>query len=160
MTLFFPLVLVVPYYLEKQEHQKYLTKITKIIFLLGGIFFLGGIMWFGIMFILRIINILNTEAKWFSLWFILSIIFSYGLGAFISYLIGKKRNWRPPKRFVAEIKGQFKDETEDKILIKISSDQEMWIQKLNVYSKYKKEENIIQVFLINIWELTKENTNS
>ena len=159
MTFFFPLILVAPYYLAKQEHQKYVTKVTKIIYLLGGIFVLGGIIWFAIMAILRIINILNTEAKWYNLWFILSIVFSYGLGAFISYLIGIKRNWRPPKRFVAEIKGQFKNETEDKILLELPSGKKIWIQKLNVYSKYKKEQNITQTFLINIWEFTKENTN-
>jgi hypothetical protein len=154
ITLFFPLLIIAPWYLEKKEHQIHLTKITKTIYILGGIFVLGGIFWFTLQFVGKfIVGSFQTETIEFWIWALFSISFSYGVGGFIMYLVGKKRNWRPPKRFIMEIEAQFKEEGENKILIKTSAGNELWIQKTNLYSDYENNTQITQTFLINQWEL-------
>ena len=97
LTVFFPLMIILAYYIRKSIHQK---TIIKILLVGGGGFGFGGIMWF-------IIGYLLIQAPWAPLRILLGdlgirgrillllLLPSCGIAAYIMYRIGKKRDWIP-----------------------------------------------------------------
>ena len=87
-------------YFRKSKHQ---TIIIKIMLVGCGGFSLGIFIWFfiGYTFIMAPWAPLNnlTGVLRQSI-FLLLLIFSWGLAAYIMYRIGKKRDWRPPSHLI------------------------------------------------------------
>ena len=87
-------------YFRKSKHQ---TIIIKIMLVGCGGFSLGIFIWFfiGYTFIMapwaplnNLTGVLRQRI------FLLLLIFSWGLAAYIMYRIGKKRDWRPPSHLI------------------------------------------------------------
>ena len=89
-----PLIFLGIYYLRKLDSRT----VGKYIWIVFGGLFLGGIMWFGIAYIF-------FSAPWaplrnfppiiFMTFAITSTVFSWALGGYIMYRLGKKRDFRP-----------------------------------------------------------------
>jgi len=99
-TVFYPLLIILGYYIKVSKRQKIITKIM----LVGcGGFVLGDIIW-----------LLTGSAVLYAPWaplhslpqglkitiLLLLMVPSFGFSVYIMYRIGKKREWRPPSHLL------------------------------------------------------------
>ena len=99
-TVFYPLLIILGYYIKVSKHPKIITKIM----LVGcGGFLLGDIIW-----------LLTGSAFLYAPWaplhslpqglkttiLLLLMVPSFGFSVYIMYRIGKKRDWRPPSHLL------------------------------------------------------------
>ena len=89
-----PLIFFGIYYIRKLDSRT----AGKYIWIVGGGLFLGGIMWFGIAYIFYSAPwapLRNSPPIIFMTFSITSTVFSWALGGYIMYRLGKKRDFRP-----------------------------------------------------------------
>lgn len=89
-----PLIFLGIYYIRKLESR---TAGKYIWIVCGGLFF-GGIMWFGLAYIFYSAPwapLRNSPPIIFNIYSITSLVFSWALGGYIMYRLGKKRDFRP-----------------------------------------------------------------
>ena len=89
-----PLIFFGIYYIRKLDNRT----VGKYIWIVCGGLFLGGIMWFGIAYIFYgapWAPLRNSPPIIFMTFAITSTVFSWALGGYIMYRLGKKRDFRP-----------------------------------------------------------------
>ena len=97
LTVFFPLMIILAYYIRKSIHQK---TIIKILLVGGGGFGFGGYIWLFLGYLLiqapwAPLRILLGDAPIRGRILLLLLLPSCGIAAYIMYRIGKKRDWIP-----------------------------------------------------------------
>ena len=89
-----PLIFIGIYYIRKLDSRT----VGKYIWIVCGGLFLGGIMWFGIVYVFYSAPwapLRNSPLIIFIIFSITSLVFSWALGGYIMYRLGKKRDFRP-----------------------------------------------------------------
>jgi len=93
-TIGFPIFLFSIFHIRKLDSRT----VGKYIWIVCGGLFLGGIMWFGIAYIFYSAPwapLRNSPPIIFMTFTITSTVFSWALGGYIMYRLGKKRDFRP-----------------------------------------------------------------
>lgn len=93
-TIGFPIFLFSIFYIRKLDSRT----IYKYVFIITGAALFGGIMWFGIAYIFQGESwapLRDSELIYQIIFSVGSTLFCWGLGGFIGYTIGKRRDFRP-----------------------------------------------------------------
>ena len=93
-TIGIPIFLISIFYIRKLDSRTF----YKCVFIIGGAAFFGGIIWFGIAYIFQVAAwapLRNSELIYRIFFDVGSTLAYWGLGGFIGYAIGKRRDFRP-----------------------------------------------------------------
>jgi len=96
-TIGIPILLISIFYIRKLDNRTF----YKCVFIIGGAAFFGGIIWFGVAYIFQgapwaPLRALRDSELIYRIIFDLGFtILCWGLGGFIGYAIGKRRDFRP-----------------------------------------------------------------
>ena len=93
-TIGIPIFLISIFYIRKLDSRTF----YKCVFIIGGAAFFGGIIWFGIAYIFQVAAwapLRNSELIYRIIFDVGSTLACWGLGGFIGYAIGKRRDFRP-----------------------------------------------------------------
>ena len=89
-----PLIFLGIYYIRKLDSRT----VGKYIWIVCGGLFFGGIIWFGMVYIFQVAAwapLRDSELIYRNIFYVGSILACWGLGGFIGYKIGKRRDFRP-----------------------------------------------------------------
>ena len=93
-TIGIPIFLISIFYIRKLNSRTF----YKYVFIIGGAAFFGGIIWFGMVIIFQVAawtSLRNSELIYRNIFYVGSTLACWGLGGFIGYTIGKRRDFRP-----------------------------------------------------------------
>ena len=93
-TIGIPIFLYSIFYIRKLDSRTF----YKYVFIIGGAAFFGGIIWFGMVFIFEVAGwtLLRTSELIYRIIFdVGSTLACWGLGGYIGYRIGKRRDFKP-----------------------------------------------------------------